>query len=204
MNTTLICSILLMSLSSTLFAKNAELLCHNPELLIVQDKAQKSTYKNCKRNGMTWWYTDKGKVKSKVNFIDGKENGLYSSYYDNGKKKIIVHYVNAQKNGTQKIYYDNGILGSVVEYKNGRREGLMVDYDIEGDKSAEVFYKHNYKVGLKKFYDKKGNVIRTQTYKMDRNPVVVQMLKNKRKEVLIDLAKYGLMPKSASLEERMR
>jgi hypothetical protein len=29
---------------------------------------------------------------------------------------------------------------------------------------------------------------------MDRNPVIVKLLKDKRKEVDIDLAKYGLIP----------
>jgi len=39
---------------------------------------------------------------------------------------------------------------------------------------------------------------------MDRNPRVVQMLKDKRKEVYIDLAKYGFMPKDAPKEIRFR
>jgi len=190
--------------TSTIQAKDTQLFCSDPAPYIVQDKAQKSMYKNCKRNGMTYWYRDNGDIKSQVNFIDGKENGLYTSYYDNSQEKIVVHYKNAQKDGLQKVYYDNGVLGSTVKYVNGRREGVMTDYDIEGYKSAEVFYKNNYKVGLKKYYDHKGNVIRTEEYKMDRNPVVVQMLKEKRKEVLIDLAKYGLMPKDAPEEQRLR
>ena len=191
-------------LSTLLLSKNTQFFCSDPSMYVVEDKAQKSTYKNCKRDGMTWWYRDNGSIKSKVNFTNGKENGLYTSYYDNGTTKIIVNYTNAQKNGLQKIFYDNGILGSKVMYKNGRREGLMVDYDIDGYKSAEVFYKNNYRVGLKKFYNQKGEVTHTQEYKMDRNPVVVQMLKDKRREVLIDLSKYGLMPKDAPKELRMR
>lgn len=191
-------------ISNLLFAQSTQFFCDNPSQYIIEDSAQKSTYKNCKRNGMTWWYTDKGKIKSQVNFTDAKENGLYTSYYDNGKIKIIVNYTNAQKNGLQKNYYDNGILGSTVMYKNGRREGVMVDYDAQGYKSAEVFYKRNYKVGLKKFYNKKGEVTHTQEYKMDRNPLVVKMLKDKRKEVYVDLAKYGLMPKDAPKEMRFR
>lgn len=74
----------------------------------------------------------------------------------------------------------------------------------EGIKSSEVFYKRNYKVGLKKYYDHNSNVVRTRVFKMDRNPVMVKMLKDKREETLIDLAKYGLMPRSSSLKERMR
>lgn len=31
-----------------------------------------------------------------------------------------------------------------------------------------------------------------------------RLLKDKRKEILVDLSKYGLVPKSASKEERMR
>lgn len=201
MKKTLLCTLLL---STLLRAQDTELFCSNPAEYIIEDSAQKSTYKNCKRNGMTWWYTDKGKIKSQVNFIDGKENGLYTSYYDNGVKKIVVNYTNAQKDGLQKNYYDNGVLGSTVMYKNGRREGIMIDYDEEGNKYSEVFYKHNYKVGLKKYYNKKGEVIFTQEYKMDRNPVVVQMLKDKRKEVYIDLAKYGLVPQDAPKEMRFR
>ena len=188
--------------ANTLLASNV--LCREPEKYIFKDNTQKSTYENCKRNGMTWWYKDDGSIKSEVNFIDDKENGLYTSYHTNSKKKIVVNYVDAQKDGIQKIYYDNGQLGSQVNYKMGRREGVMTDWDIEGYKSAEVFYKNNYKVGLKKYYDHSGKVVRTETYKMDRNPVMVKLLKDKRKEILVDLSKYGLMPKDAPAKDRIR
>ena len=171
---------------------------------IVEDNAQKSTYVDGVRQGMTWWYDDKHHIKSKVNFDKGKENGLYTSYYDNGKIKLQVHYVNGQKDGIQKIYYDNGQLGSQVRYDMGRREGVMTEWDFEGFKSSEVFYKHNYKVGIKKYFDHKGKVIFTQEFKMDRNPLMVKLLKDKRKETLVDLAKHGLLPKTTPKKERLR
>ena len=171
---------------------------------IVEDRTQKSTYVDGKREGITWWYNGKGKIKSQVNFKNGKENGLYISYYDNGKVKLTVTYVMGQKHDIQKIYYDNGQLGSQVNYKMGRREGLMTEWDAEGFKSSEVFYKHNYKVGLKKYFDHSGKVTMTQEFKMDRNPVMIKMLKDKREETLIDLSKYGLMPKDTPKKERMR
>ena len=202
MNNKLILTTLLFS--NLLFAQDTQFFCSDTSEYIVEDKAQKSIYRNCVRDGMTYWYKDNGSVKSKVNFTKGKENGLYTSYYDNGAVKITVNYTDGEKDGIQKNYYDNKVLGSVVMYDNGRREGVMTDYDIDGYKSAEVFYKRNYKVGLKKFYNQKGEATSTQEFKMDRNPVVVRMLKDKRKEVLIDLSKYGLMPKDAPKEERMR
>jgi len=171
---------------------------------IVEDNAQKSTYVDDIRQGMTWWYDDKHQVKSKVNFSKGKENGIYTSYYDNGKEKLVVEYVKGQKHNIQKLYYDNGQLGSQVNYNMGRREGVMTEWDSEGFKSSEVFYKHNYKVGVKKYFDHQGKVISTQEYKMDRNPVMVKLLKDKRKETLVDLAKYGLLPESTPEEERLR
>ena len=174
------------------------------ETYIIEDNAQKSTYVDGVREGMTWWYNDKHMVKSKVNFKNGKENGIYTSYYDNGKIKLVVEYVNGQKHNVQKIYYDNGQLGSEVNYNMGRREGLMTEWDSEGFKSSEVFYKHNYKVGLKKYFDHQGKVIYTEEYKMDRNPVMVKLLKDKRKETLVDLAKYGLLPKHTPSKERLR
>ena len=188
-------ALLMLSLgTAALNAANKALPCRNSQTHVVEDHAVKSTYKNCKRNGMTWWYNDKGAVKSEVNFIDGKENGTYTSYHDNGKVKLTVPYVNGQKHGIQKVYYDNGQLGSEVKYVNGRREGLMTEWAYEGYKSSEVLYKNNYKVGLKKYYDKNGKIRFTEEYKMDRNPVVVKLLKDKRKEIDIDLAKYGLIP----------
>lgn len=195
--------ILLSIISSSL---SADTLCRQTEHYIYEDLAQKSNYENCKRNGMTWWYNleKKGVIKSKVNFVDGKEEGIYTSYHDNGKVKITVNYIHGQKDDVQKIYYDNGQLGEQVTYKNGRREGLSVEWDEEGFKKSEVFYKHNYKVGIKKYFDQKGKVIKTEEYKMDRNPVMLRLLKDKRKEILVDLSKYGLVPKSASKEERMR
>ncbi|MEN4052191.1 MULTISPECIES: toxin-antitoxin system YwqK family antitoxin [Sulfurimonas] len=183
---------------------NAELLCRNPQTYVVRDKAQSSTYKECKRNGMTYWYNDNGDIKSKVNFSNDKENGLYTSYYANGQEKLVVHYKNGQKVGIQKIYYDNGQLGSQVNYVNGKREGVLTEWDFTGYKSSEVFYKNNYKVGVKKYFDKNGQVIKTEHYKMDRNPVIQKILEDKRKEIFVDLAKYGLMPKEAPKEERIR
>jgi len=171
---------------------------------IIEDDAQKSTYVDGVRQGMTWWYDDKHHIKSKVNFDNGKENGLYTSYYDNGKKKLVVHYVNGQKDGTQKLYYDNGQLGSQVTYDMGRREGIMTEWDSEGFKSSEVFYKRNYKVGIKKYFDHNGKVTFTQEFKMDRNPLMLKLLKDKRKETLVDLAKYGLLPKDTPKDKRMR
>jgi len=183
-----------------------KLLCRNPAPYVYEDHAQKSNYANCKRNGMTWWYNMEKKdvIKSQVNFVDDKEEGIYTSYHDNAKVKLTINYTHGQKDGIQKTYYDNGQLGEQVTYKLGRREGLLVEWDIEGFKSSEVLYKHNYKVGLKKYFDHKGKVIRTEEFKMDRNPVMVKLLKDKRKEILVDLAKYGLVPSSASKEERMR
>jgi len=197
--------LLLLTLTSTSLMANG-LYCHNPEPYVYEDLAQKSNYKDCKRNGMTWWYNieKKGVVKSEVNFKDDKEEGLYTSYHDNGQVKLTVNYTNGQKDGVQKVYYDNGQLGEKVKYVNGRREGLMVEWDEEGFKSSEVMYKRNYKVGIKKYFDHKGNVTKTEEYKMDRNPVMQKLLKDKRKEILIDLSKYGLMPKDAPKEERMR
>jgi len=174
------------------------------EETIIEDNAQKSTYVDGVRQGMTWWYDDKHQVKSKVNFDHGKENGIYTSYYDNGKVKLVVEYVNGQKHNIQKIYYDNGQLGSRVNYNMGRREGVMTEWDSEGFKSSEVFYKHNYKVGVKKYFDHDGKVTFTQEFKMDRNPVMVKLLKDKRKETLIDLAKYGLLPEKTPEKERLR
>jgi antitoxin component YwqK of YwqJK toxin-antitoxin module len=176
----------------------------NAETYIIEDEAQKSTYVDGKRQGMTWWYNENKKIKSQVNFENDQENGLYTSYYENGKTKLTVNYVMGQKDGIQKIYYNNGQLGSQVNYNMGRREGVMTEWDSEGFKSSEVFYKHNYKVGLEKFYDHTGKVIYTNEYKMDRNPLMVKLLKDKRKDTLVDLAKYGLMPKEAPEEKRLR
>jgi len=171
---------------------------------VIKDNAQKSTYVDGVRQGMTWWYDDKGKTKSKVNFKNGKENGIYTSYYDNGKEKLVVEYVDGQKHNIQKIYYDNGQLGSQVNYNMGRREGVMSEWDYEGFKSSEVFYKRNYKVGIKKYFNHEGKVTFTQEFKMDRNPVMVKLLKDKREETLVDLAKYGLLPQDTPEKERMR
>jgi hypothetical protein len=192
----------LLCLSAAVSANNSR--CAHPEKRAVVDNAQKSIYENCERNGMTLWLKDNGDVKSQVNFTNGKENGLYTSFYANGQKKIVVNYVDGQKDGKQTVYYNNGKVGSEVNYAMGRREGVMTDWDYEGYRSAEVFYKRNYKVGLKKYYDHSGQVVKTETYEMDRNPVMLKLLKDKRKEILIDLSKYGLVPKDAPLADRMR
>lgn len=49
--------------STLVIAQSTQFFCDNPSKYIVKDSAQKSIYKNCKRDGMTWWFTDKGKIK---------------------------------------------------------------------------------------------------------------------------------------------
>ncbi len=197
-------STLIFSLPLILTAKQEKPLCSNPSKHIEEDKTQKASYENCQRHGITWWYRDDGKIKSEVNYVQGKEEGPYISYYDNGEKRLMVNYKYGQKDGLQKIFYDNGTVGSEVKYINGRREGVMTEWDKEGYKTSEVYYKNNYKVGMKKYFNKEGKVIRTEEYEMDRNPVVQKMLKDKRKEILIDLSQYGLVPKNAPEKERIR
>lgn len=194
----------LLLVSSILLANDTQFFCADPKEYIVKDDTQSSTYKNCKRDGMTYWYTDTGAIKSQVNFIEGKENGVYTSFYDNGAKKLVVNYTDGQKDGLQRIYFDNGVVGSEVNYVMGRREGVMKEWDIEGYLESEVYYKNNYKVGLKKYYDHQGNVTKTETYKMDRNPVMQKLLKDKREEIYIDLSKYGLVPKDAPKDMRIK
>lgn len=191
--------------SALLFATEiAPTFCKDPSKHIVEAPAQKATYENCERNGMTWWYNTHGNVKSKVNFVNGQEHGIYTSYHDNGKEKLVVNFTHGQKDGIQKMFYDNGQIGSQINYVMGKREGVMTEWAYEGYKSSEVFYKNNYMVGIKKYFDSKGNVIKTEEYKMDRNPVMQKILKDKRKEILVDLSKYGLMPKDAPEEERIK
>ncbi|MBD3788833.1 MAG: toxin-antitoxin system YwqK family antitoxin [Campylobacterales bacterium] len=185
-----------------LVAETVEVPCKNPQEMILEDAAQKSTYKNCQRNGMTWWFSDSGQIKSEVNFVDGKENGIYTSFHDNGQKKLVVNYTDGQKNGIQKEYYDNGQLGSEVNYVMGRREGIMTEWDYEGHKYSRVYYKNNYQVGIKEYYNPDGGIKFTEEYTMDRNPVVVKILKDKRKEIDIDLDKYGLMPVSLKKQSK--
>jgi len=59
--------------SSLLLANDTQIFCADPAPYIVVDKTQKAEYKNCKRNGMTYWFKNDGSIKSQVNFIDGKE-----------------------------------------------------------------------------------------------------------------------------------
>jgi hypothetical protein len=196
----------ILCMTSTLLCSNGAkpLLCKNPEKHLLELPAQKASYQDCQRNGMTWWYNEKGDVKSKVNFINGQENGIYTSYHDNGEEKLVVNYTDGQKNGMQKMYYDNGQLGMQINYVMGKREGILTEWAYEGYKSSEVFYKNNYMVGIKKYFDKEGKVIKTEEYKMDRNPVMQKILKDKRNEILIDLSKYGLMPQNTPKEERIK
>jgi len=105
-------------LHSFILAEN-EFLCKNPEKITVKDNAQKSTYKNCKRNGMTWWYTDTEKMKSQVNFTDDKENGVLGStvLYENGSHEGLI------------IDHDKCSL-SLQDYRNLRISASISSFSI--------------------------------------------------------------------------
>jgi len=123
------------------------------------------------------------------------KNGVHKKFYDNGQVRLQVEYVHGQKHHIQNLYYRNGQLSTQVNYIMGKREGLMKEWDINGFKSSEVFYVSNYKVGLKKFFDNTGKVSFIQEFKINRNPLIVELLKDKQEEILMNLAKYDLLPK---------
>lgn len=96
--------------------------------------------------GESFWYYENGNIKTQKNYSNGKLNNSNRSYYESGLLKEEVHYTDGTLNGVSKFYYENGGLKEVRTYNFGK---LISKSELEFDANYVAPYSA-YEAGMNK------------------------------------------------------
>jgi len=105
-----------------------------------------------KRIGKWIYYFENGALFSEESYIDGKLEGVLKNYYKNKKVLEETHYKNGLKHGISKTYSDKGILLEEVYYAFGKENGEAKYYDLKGNLKEKGIYKNGKRVGKWEYY----------------------------------------------------
>ena len=94
-------------------------------------------YKSGVLDGHVKSWDRKGKLISKVEYINGFLHGSWETYYPNGKIKNSVVYREGKKNGVELWFHENGIKQSEALYLNDKINSKITRWDKEGRKIIE-------------------------------------------------------------------
>ena len=97
------------------------------------------------------------KIANRISYKDGVRHGLTQDFYVSGKLRSDIMYINGVKNGDAIFYYGDGLTPyRVNNYVNGKREGLQRKYHKNGELLSELEYYNDHPgIGLVE-YSKAG------------------------------------------------
>ncbi|MCB9207463.1 MAG: TonB family protein [Ignavibacteriales bacterium] len=105
--------------------------------------------------GQSFWYYENGNLKTEKNYSNGKLNGVWRNYYETGLLKDEIHYSDGAPDGVSKFYYENGALKEVKEYDNGK---LILISQLEYDANYIAPFSA-YEAGMKKQNMQDGDIL---------------------------------------------
>lgn len=149
-------------------------------------------------DGMANYYSDDGKIVSKVTYQDGKKNGVAITYFPDGKIKDSLFYINDQKHGFGYKYDPGGKLSSMYYYYYGLRMGPQI-FNLESRRYKYFFSDFNKRDLVDCTYDSLGNLKDVSFYKM--NLCVSKGVVND--SVAVDLFAYLPEPPQTIIEFRV-
>jgi antitoxin component YwqK of YwqJK toxin-antitoxin module len=115
----------------------------------------KELYVNDKREGVSYYYDDMGRLRKEVSFVNGKRQGLSREYDENGTVVSL-------------LYYHDGYLTDKEEInradKNGLKQGVWKEFYPDGKIKTERTYRNDMLDGLYKEFNPKGNLVMVLKY----------------------------------------
>ena len=178
----------------------------NPEY--VGNVISKELYLNDKKEGLSYYYFNDGKIKKVSNYINNNLNGDTYEFsrdgivievieYKNGvvveRNKINRFDENNLKSGMWKEFYDDLTVKREINYKKGLKSGMYKEYDNYGNLNLILKYdddllveNNDYErdsVSLKNEYDENGILVFSGTYK-NEIPVGIHRYFNKEGDVI--------------------
>lgn len=140
-------------------------------------------FREGKRNGFTYSYTEEGLLKSKEPFVDDSLSGTGIFYYPEDQiVKFEKPYTGGKLDGVGYEYAKDGRIISIITYEKGflkekeainrkdpvgQKEGLWVEFykdEKEKIKRLEGRYRNNLKNGYFREYDRKGLLLTATKY----------------------------------------
>jgi len=154
----------------------------------------KELYLDNQKQGLSWYYNNKGEIERIVRYKDGKKQGLTREYI-NGIVQVVYKYHNdfmidrefinqtdnkGLKQGVWREYYDNDNIKTDENYKNGVLNGYYREYSMSGKMLVSKFYENGILVEkgsdeeiiaeVRNEYDSLGNLVASGSY-MNSIPV---------------------------------
>ncbi len=148
----------------------------------------KELYLNDQKQGLSYYFNNKGDLDRIVRYKDGKKEGLTREYV-NGEVQIVYKYHNdflidrefinqsdnkGLKQGVWREYFDNDNIRTEDNYKNGLLNGYSREYSSAGKMLSSKFYENGKLVEgnseeeiiaeVKNQYDSVGNLVASGSY----------------------------------------
>jgi uncharacterized protein len=148
----------------------------------------KELYLDNQKQGLSYYYNNKGEIERIVRYKDGKRQGLTREFI-NGIIQIVYKYHNdflidrefinqadnkGIKQGVWRDYFDNDNIKTEENYKNGELNGFYREYDQSGKMLVSRFYENgklienaseeNIVAEVKNEYDSLGNLVASGSY----------------------------------------
>ncbi|MCX6226198.1 MAG: hypothetical protein NTV01_15855 [Bacteroidia bacterium] len=148
----------------------------------------KELYLDNQKQGLSWYYNNKGETERIVRYKDGKKQGLTREFI-NGIVQVVYKYHNnfmidrefinqtdtkGFKQGVWREYFDNDNIQTEENYKNGVLNGYYREYNQAGKMLVSRFYENGKLVEnnsdeeiiaeVKNQYDSLGNLVASGSY----------------------------------------
>ena len=110
--------------------------------------------KNALLDSVWVFYNEDGKIREKINYLDGKKNGYYYSFiYFRNKNDSLVGYLasqelflNNKRNGISEYFYKNGVVKIAVNYNKGKKHGIIREYNSDEILTTIIEYRNGIEV----------------------------------------------------------
>ncbi|MCG8700446.1 MAG: hypothetical protein MI922_20495, partial [Bacteroidales bacterium] len=162
----------------------------------------KELYVNNKKQGVSEYFYENGKIKEKAEYKNNKKNGYSYGYAEDGRIVYVTRFVDDNvverdiinrydskrlKKGVWRSYYGNFKIRDEMSYKNGLLHGLYKRYDQRGQLISSVMYKDGKvvvnaeesteEIIVKEEKDRNGNVKKRGSY-IKNKPVGIHTIFN--------------------------
>jgi antitoxin component YwqK of YwqJK toxin-antitoxin module len=133
---------------------------HGPSMFFSEEGKLLSRVFFCegKRTGKGYLYFLSGKTASVQRFTEGISEGIQEYFYENGTVKSSIPYQSGQLHGEVRLFWENGQLKRKTQYVEGKRNGKDLIWNEQGILVDEGEYHAGQPCGLHRHCFENGDV----------------------------------------------
>ena len=110
-----------------------------------------------------------GKKKESLEYNQaGKRNGIRILWDSLGKKITEETWLNDPKTVKTKTFHPNGKVNEIFLYQGNYLQGIFQKFSENRKLAISGIYKNSKKNGLWEYYDEDGNLLKVETWRMDK------------------------------------